>query len=567
MISTHIKQRIEKSFAEKKYEEVIEISEKFIDEKERPPGLACLVGTCKFLKKEKNKEDLISAIEYFEEAYKKDKDGIHGLSGITNLINVSVFGAKRFSQLSAYLAKAEKYYHETKTKFEKNINYVTAAKKLFSFQLDKFNQKKISEKIIFGKEFPLSEKIDSIFFQNYVFDWSQKKYKEQVELNSKNLPKYEVKNLNKIKYNENQKIHLGLVSGDFTDQHSIFYFIKDTLKFLDRDIFKIFLFSFNRGVNNQVIGQKEIKKISDELINLENFNNQDCVKLIQEKKINILVDIMGLTFLERVSLFNSRISPVQISWLASCNTNGMENIDYMIADHNVISKEEEILYTEKIIKMPTIWNAHCGFNLDRNQNLSPSRNNDYFTFGSLNNFHKISDEVIEAWGKILQKCEKSKLILKSSSFDCNLEKLKNKFSKFGVEHKVEILDVRNYPHKKDHLNVYKNIDLALDTFPYNGVTTTFESLWMGVPVLVLKGYNFNSKCGYSIIKNSGFTDLIANNIEEYVKKAIYYYNNKNNFLIFKEQLFNKILLTPLFQTKKFSEEFSNHLIKLYKNYK
>ena len=568
MISSYIKQKIESSFAKKEYQEVIDISDKFIQKKDRPPGLACLIGTCKFLKEEKNLEDLKSALDYFEEAYEKDKVGIHGLSGITNYINTTVFGARRYNQLSIYLKKAEKYYNETKDNFEKNIHFLVASKKLFSHQLDKFNQKKISEMILLNPQIPLSEKIDSVFFQNYFLDWSQKKYTDQIIKYSKNLPTHNAKNLSEIKFEENKKIHIGFVSADFTDQHSIFYFLKDTLKYMDRDIFKIYLFSFNRGKNNEFIGQKEIKNVADEFIDLEQYDNQECIDLIQKKKINILIDVMGITFIERISLFTARIAPVQISWLAYCNTNGIENIDYMIADQNVISKKEEELYPEKILKMPEIWNSHCGYTFERKPYESPFKKNNYFTFGSLNNFHKISDEVIQAWGKILQKCENSKLILKSSSFDCNAEKIKYKFEKFGVEHKIDLLDLRKYAYKNDHMNVYKNIDLALDTFPYNGVTTTFEALWMGVPVIVLKGFNFNSKCGYSIIKNSTFTNLISNSIEDYTEKAIHFYENRDEFLKLKNELFNNILKTPLFDTKKFSRHFSNSLLSLKKkNYK
>ena len=568
MISSYIKQKIESSFAKKEYQEVIDISDKFIQKKDRPPGLACLIGTCKFLKEEKNLEDLKSALDYFEEAYEKDKVGIHGLSGITNYINTTVFGARRYNQLSIYLKKAEKYYNETKDNFEKNIHFLVASKKLFSHQLDKFNQKKISEMILLNPQIPLSEKIDSVFFQNYFLDWSQKKYTDQIIKYSKNLPTHNAKNLSEIKFEENKKIHIGFVSADFTDQHSIFYFLKDTLKYMDRDIFKIYLFSFNRGKNNEFIGQKEIKNVADEFIDLEQYDNQECIDLIQKKKINILIDVMGITFIERISLFTARIAPVQISWLAYCNTNGIENIDYMIADQNVIYKKEEELYPEKILKMPEIWNSHCGYIFERKPYASPFKKNNYFTFGSLNNFHKISDEVIQAWGKILQKCENSKLILKSSSFDCNAEKIKYKFEKFGVVHKIDLLDLRKYAYKNDHMNVYKNIDLALDTFPYNGVTTTFEALWMGVPVIVLKGFNFNSKCGYSIIKNSTFTNLISNSIEDYTEKAIHFYENRDEFLKLKNELFNNILKTPLFDTKKFSRHFSNSLLSLKKkNYK
>ena len=99
------------------------------------------------------------------------------------------------------------------------------------------------------------------------------------------------------------------------------------------------------------------------------------------------------------------------------------------------------------------------------------------------------------------------------------------------------------------------------------MTTTFEALWMGVPVLVLKGFNFNSKCGYSIIKNSNHTSLISDNIDEYIEKAIYFYENREEFIEFKKDLFNNILRTPLFDTKSFSKSFSNLLLNLKKNYK
>ena len=115
-------------------------------------------GTCKFLLKEKKKEDLISALLYFQEAYQKDSNGINGLSGITNYINTSVYSAKRYPEMNNYLNKAEKYYEETKLKFENNINFVLAAKKLFSYQLDKLKQSEIAGKIISRSDSPLFEK-------------------------------------------------------------------------------------------------------------------------------------------------------------------------------------------------------------------------------------------------------------------------------------------------------------------------------------------------------------------------------------------------------------------------
>ena len=151
----------------------------------------------------------------------------------------------------------------------------------------------------------------------------------------------------------------------------------------------------------------------------------------------------------------------------------------------MIFDEEKNQYSEKIVKLPEIWNSHSGFNFDRSFNELPHINNKNFTFGSFNNFRKISDETINTWSEILNKIENSTLILKSSEF-CNDEILLEKFKKNGVAHKIQIFNKIDFKEKNYHLNLYKKIDLSLDTFPYNGVTTTFRSLWMNVPVLVLK---------------------------------------------------------------------------------
>ena len=101
--------------------------------------------------------------------------------------------------------------------------------------------------------------------------------------------------------------------------------------------------------------------------------------------------------------------------------------------------------------------------------------------------------------------------------------------------------------------------MCLDTFPYNGVTTTFEALWKNVPVLTKSGYNFNSRCGESILKNAGLDNFIATNNEDYINKAVFYANNINKLENLRKNLFNKILETPLFDTKRFSEDFCEAL--------
>ena len=152
-------------------------------------------------------------------------------------------------------------------------------------------------------------------------------------------------------------------------------------------------------------------------------------------------------------------------------------MDYLLADRNLIRPEEEKYYSEKIIYLPNIWNCHSGYPYERSESLMPMETNNYITFGSFNNFRKINEEVIETWSSILKTVKNSKLLLKTS-IATSKEFYQKKFDDYGV---LKFITFSDYNKSfKDHLNEYKKIDIALDTFPWNGVTTTLESIWMNV---------------------------------------------------------------------------------------
>ena len=158
-------------------------------------------------------------------------------------------------------------------------------------------------------------------------------------------------------------------------------------------------------------------------------------------------------------------------------------MDYIISDPNLIYSAEEKYYSENVIYLPKIWNSHCGYDFEREENPPPFINNKYFTFGSFNSFNKINPDVVNVWSNILKRVSKSKLVLKTSHRNHALKRLKNLFEKNDVLESIQFIGRQE--DLKHHLFTYNDIDIALDTFPYNGTTTTFEALWMGVPVLSL----------------------------------------------------------------------------------
>ena len=235
-------------------------------------------------------------------------------------------------------------------------------------------------------------------------------------------------------------------------------------------------------------------------------------------------------------------------------------MDYLIVDKNLINPNEESLYSEKIIYLKSIWNCHSGYNFKRLENEMPFKKNKFITFGSFNNFLKINDEVVEVWSSILKKVKNSKLILKTS-ISISQEIYLKKFEKYEVLDSIIFSKYNN--NFNEHLNRYKEIDIALDTFPWNGVTTSFEAIWMNVPVIVMNGYNFNSRCGSSINKNLNLKSLIADNKNDYIEKAVTLAQNHDKLHELRKNLFENALKTPLYDQKKFSDEFFSSLEKIY----
>lgn len=560
MVDEEIKDKIKNLYTQKKYEEVIEVSEKFTLPKERPSGLINLIGLSYFLKKNPTKEDFSIALSSFESAYLKEKNSTHGLNAIKNLVIVGIKISNVIKEYAKCLHKAKDYYLEASDNFQNNIEFLQIGVILFTYLLDKKKIKEIIINILNGSVDSKDLRGQSTFLINYYDEWSQKEIINISKKNAKYFSKLNTKKIVKREYLGNKVINLGFVSCDLAENHSILYFLKDTVRYLDRSKFRIFIFSVTKKNKNDS-SQNEIKELSDEWFDLEDFNNQQIIDIIQEKKIYILFDLVGYTHTKTLEIFNSRVAPIQVSWLAYNNTTGFDTVDYLLADKNLIYENEKDLYSEKILYLQNIWNTHCGFKYQRKFNELNALNLKKFTFGSFNTFMKISDETINVWSNILKNVENSRLILKSTNF-CNEDLLMNKFKSYDVSNQVTILDKFNFLKHEDHLNFYKKIDLCLDPFPYNGVTTTFEALWMNVPVIVLKGNNFNSRCGTSIIKNSKQDYLIASNKKEYVAKAAFLAKNLSQLNSIRKNLYENILYTDIFNTKKYSRNFNDLMLKI-----
>ena len=387
----------------------------------------------------------------------------------------------------------------------------------------------------------------SYIYRNcFIKKWSQEDFFSYGQM----LNKYDNDKLVQINNSKDNKIHLGFLTSDIKSNHSITYFLKTVLKNYDKDIFHITLILSSK---DQDATTDFFKKYVDNNIDISSLDDIDAINVIRKNNIDIVIDLMGVTSSNRINLFKNRLSNIQISWLGYCNTTGLEEMDYIIADPNLVKKNENRLYSEKIVNLPNIWNCHSGLDSSRNVNPAPFLKNNYLTFGSFNNFNKINEDVVQTWSEILINTPNSRLVLKSS---VSMEEtiIKNLFKKYGTLESVIFEKKKSFD---EHLKLYNSIDIALDTFPYNGVTTSFEAIYMGVPVLTMKGYNFNSRCGESINKNIKMNYLIAENKKEYVFKAKELSQQTDKLLNIRDEIFEAALKSPLFDTINFSKDFFN----------
>ncbi|MBD1168836.1 hypothetical protein IDH29_06665, partial [Pelagibacterales bacterium SAG-MED06] len=354
--------------------------------------------------------------------------------------------------------------------------------------------------------------------------WSQDKFFEYGKFVDNSLIKYPEDQLIKLTSKKNKKINLGILSADLNSGHAITYFLKTILLNYNKEDIEIYLFSNQTNDNN--ISTK-ITDLVHKTINISKLSELRALNKIREFNLDVMIDVMGYTSKNRIGLFKNRIAKKQIVWMGYCNTTGLKNMDYIISDPNLINPSEEKFYAEKVKYLPEIWNCHAGFDFERKENPPPFLKNNYITFGSFNNPAKINENVVNCWSKILKNVKNSRLIIKFSNDKQKFTRIRKLVEEKGILNSV--IFHKPLEDKKDHLNLYRQIDIALDSFPYNGVTTSFEAIWMGVPVITMAGYNFNSRCGESINKNLNLEYLIAKDEEEYISKAINLSNNTKKF--------------------------------------
>ena len=541
---------LQELFKQKEYSRVVFEITSQTNEQERSSFLHNLLGLSRVSNNKNNIDALNLAIKDFKSGYLKEKNTNHALDSLANFITTSVLLIDLEKNYKFDFTEILEFYKSSE-ELCSNHKTIHLAMAMVYRRLNDSNKLTFHfDQIIKSKNFTADDLCNYGYWRCFGKEWSQADFLEYGSFVDKNLQILPEDKLSEIFQETGPKIRIGFLSSDILQGHSITYFLKTVLQNYDKKKFEIILL-LNNAKEDQLT--QSFKNLVTETINISNLNNISALNKIRELKLDITIDLMGYTSTHRIELLKNRLAKKQVIWMGYCNTSGLENMDYIISDPNLIKPDEQKFYSEKVIYLPEIWNCHCGFDFERKENPAPFINNKYFTFGSFNSFNKINPDVVNVWSNILKRVSKSKLVLKTSHRNHALKRLKNLFEKNNVLESIQFIGRQE--DLKDHLITYNDIDIALDTFPYNGVTTSFEATWMGVPVITMAGYNFNSRCGESINKNLNMERMVAKDKEDYVNKVVDLSNNHEDYINLRKSIFLNALKSPLFNVQNYSKSF------------
>lgn len=348
-----------------------------------------------------------------------------------------------------------------------------------------------------------------------------------------------------------RKLRIGYVSGDFRS-HPVGGLILDVLRNHDRAHYTIYCFSVNMQSDHVTA---EIEAAADVWENVPYLSEEELATRIREAEIDVLIDLSGHTGFHRLLVFARRPAPVQATWIGYFHSTGMSSIDYYITDPHTSPFQSGQLFSETPVYLPHSRFCYVAPLYADEVCLRPEGGKGFITFGSFNRLAKLNTQVLDAWAQILLTVPDSRLLLKNAALEDErvCERLIEQFSTRGVD--ATRLDLEWASPHQEMLAEYREIDIALDPFPFNGGMTTLEALWMGVPVVTISGDSVVSRQTISALANIGLAEELAfPDVDAYVEGAIALANNPARLAELRKDIRSRMAASPLCQAEPFTRD-------------
>jgi protein O-GlcNAc transferase len=348
--------------------------------------------------------------------------------------------------------------------------------------------------------------------------------------------------------NPDRRLRIGYVSPDFR-AHPVGRFMMPLLANHDRKNFEIFCYACVKAPD-QITARA--RKYADVWRDINALTNHETAELVRSDQIDILVDLTMHMAENRLPLFARKPAPIQVTYLAYVGTTGLDTIDYRITDPWLDPPgSSDEFYSERSLRLARCYWCDEPPMKDIAVGPLPASEAGFVTFGCLNNFSKITPATLEAWCRILEAVPNSQLRL-STSLGAHRDRVRKKLADHSIDPGrvlfAEKLSLTKY------LGTYNRIDIGLDPFPYVGGTTTCDALWMGVPVVTLRGKTAISRGGVTIMNNIGLPELIADSVEQYIRLAVDLANDRQRIADLRAGLRERMRCSPLQDAVRFARD-------------
>jgi predicted O-linked N-acetylglucosamine transferase (SPINDLY family) len=368
--------------------------------------------------------------------------------------------------------------------------------------------------------------------------------------------------------NFNRRIRVGYVSSDFRD-HPVGRLISPLIANHDRKRFEIILFS---GVSRPDAVTQRIYSQVDKVINTRDASDEGLANIMRQENLDLAVDLTLHMGGSRMPAFARKPAPVQITYLAYCATSGMKAMDYCVSDANLDppppdATEQDTMspvHSERILRLKGCYWCYTISPEAPPVNPLPMATRGYPTFGSMNSFTKLNTGVIDVWCRIMREIPNSRMVMVCPGGRKRQEEVGQIFAKQGIApNRLSMSDITPFA---IYFRLYLEIDVALDPWPYNGGTTTMDSLLMGVPVVNLEGKWATARAGVTLMKNVGHPEWIGKSIDEYVQIAKDLVSDVPRLAQLRQELRPRMINSPLMNGKGFAADMEEAYLRAWKRY-
>ena len=354
------------------------------------------------------------------------------------------------------------------------------------------------------------------------------------------------------------KIRVGYISPDLRG-HVAGYFAAPFFTHHDRERFEV----FGYAACKEDAFSEMLKQNAEGWRNIKGDAPSDAARKIYDDQIDILIDLSGHTAHNCLPVMAHKPARIQISGVGWIGSTGLKAIDYFFVDkYTVPDKRGEKFFTERVIRLPHTHFCYRRPDVEIELQPAPCRADGFTTFGSFNNFSKVTDEMLMIWSKIMAAVPNARLLIKSTVFNSDYVKgiALNRMKAAGLE--LDRITLDGGDNYEGYLKKFRAVDVLLDSYPYVGGGTTCDALYMGVPVISLIGDRHGTRFGLSFLSNAGAEELCASTVEEYIEKAIALANDFDRLERYHQTLRASMESSPLMDAAAYISDIETEYLRL-----